>query len=320
MHSPDMLSVDMTQLASILDDLGVSRPVALAELTGGSAPVFRIDLAGGNAVVLKTYDDVRHRMPGREVHTSRLLSGLDIPITRYLVLDQTRTRLPFRFAITNYLPGQTVDTLKHEPDIADVYREMGALLWKLHSVPMPAYGHFDENGLVAPVATNTEFLHGLVDDAFRQFRRCGGGDTLATQLEEIVATRLERVSWSRGPVFAHDDVHPGNVLAARDATGKLRLTGLIDFGNARAADAVFDLAKNIFNTEHMAPGSTASILEGYGPIDHPDPEGALWLYTLVHRMTMWRWLRHIGVVAEGEPHGLIEDLRRMVSAAQEPRR
>ncbi len=97
---------------------------------------------------------------------------------------------------------------------------------------------------------------------------------------------------------------------------RLLLSGLIDFGNARAADAVFDLAKNLFNSEHEAPGCTAPMLEGYGPIDHPDPEGALWLYTLLHRVIMWWWLRHVGVIADGETHDLIVALRDMAEVAQ----
>ena len=66
------------------------------------------------------------------------------------------------------------------------------------------------------------------------------------------------MTWSRGPVFAHDDLNPNNVLAQRDATGRLRLTGLIDFGNARAGDAVSDLAKNLFNTEQRPSSSKAT--------------------------------------------------------------
>jgi len=66
----------------------------------------------------------------------------------------------------------------------------------------------------------------------------------------------------------------------------LRVTGLIDFGNARAADATFDLAKTLFCCEHEAPGSTTAILAGYGPVDHPESEAALRLYTLIHRVVM----------------------------------
>ncbi|UXN74728.1 hypothetical protein N8D56_06545 [Devosia sp. A8/3-2] len=76
----------------------------------------------------------------------------------------------------------------------------------------------------------------------------------------------------------------------------------------RAADPVLDLAKCLFCSEHDAPSSTPHILAGYGPIEHPDPQGAIWYYTLLHRVTMWWWLRQIGVIATADtPSELIDD-------------
>jgi Ser/Thr protein kinase RdoA (MazF antagonist) len=104
-------------------------------------------------------------------------------------------------------------------------------------------------------------------------------------------------------------------LALRGIDGKLRLSGLIDFGNARAADRLCDLAKALFCSAHEDPGSTQPLLDGYGPINHPDPERALWLYTLSHRLSMWCWLTELGheATAEKGPGGLIRDLGQMLN-------
>jgi len=278
--------------------------------------VFRVDLADGSTVVLKAYDESykQHYVVSGERYAERLLEKLELPITRYLLQDESLTRLPYPFAITNYLPGVTVKSLAGEADIADLYRQMGALLRKLHSVPAPGYGMFGPDGVVDARQTNAELMRGGFAYHFAQFRKYGGEEALARQLETIVADRFDAMTWSRGPVFAHDDLNPNNVLAQREANGRLQLTGLIDFGNARAADAVSDLAKNIFSTEHEMPGSGPYILEGYGPIDHPDPEGALWFYTLHHRLVMWWWLRHVGFIPDGEKHDLIRDLEAMAAA------
>jgi aminoglycoside phosphotransferase (APT) family kinase protein len=121
------------------------------------------------------------------------------------------------------------------------------------------------------------------------------------------------VPHSMGAVFAHDDLHPNNVLAVERPDGQLELSGLIDFGNAQAADAVFDLAKCLFCSAHEAPGCRGPMLEGYGPIDHPDPTGALRYYTLLHRVIMWWWLRHVGVIPSPDaPSDLIDDLWEMI--------
>lgn len=316
-EEPDLGALDAALLSPILRDLGVAPPLALTPLIGGSNRVFRIDLADGSAVVLKTYDDLRAKFPAREAHAARLLEGLNLPVTRYLALDETCARLPFRYAITNYLPGETAGSLRGDPGIADVYRQMGELLRKLHGVKLPAFGHFDDRGTIEPpVANQADYMRSVADHAFAQFRRYGGAATLAERLAAIVAARRDVFVQSRGPVFAHDDMHPRNVLVVRDSEGRLQLSGLIDFGNARAADAVFDLAKTLFICQHEAPGSTSHILAGYGPIDHPDPEAALWLYTLLHRVIMWWWLRHVGIIPDGpDDHDLILDLHRMVEEA-----
>jgi aminoglycoside phosphotransferase (APT) family kinase protein len=307
------MSVKLDDLRPILEELDLAGPVLAEEMSGGSSPVYRIDLADGRQVTLKAHRDGVPGTPAKEAYAAALLGHLDVPITRYLLVDETRTRLPFRFAITNYLPGVAIRTLKDEPGIANVYRQMGALQRKLHTVAMPAYGHMNADGIVAPVATNAEFVRNLIEDIFDRFPRHGGDAALAGRLREIVEAQFDEiVPHSNGPVFAHDDLQPGNVLAVRTPDGGLALSGLIDFGNARAADPVFDLAKCLFCSKHEAPQSPALILEGYGPIDHPDPQAALRYYTLLHRMTMWWWLRHIGVIPTADtPSDLIDDLRAM---------
>lgn len=307
---------EFDRLQPVLEELGLPALVRAEEMSGGSSPVYRLDLADGRQVTLKTHRDGVPGTPAKEAFAAGLLRDLDIPVTRYLLVDETRTRLPFRFAITNYLPGAAVRTLKDHPGISNVYRQMGVLQRKLHTIAMPAYGHMNADGIIAPVATNTEFVRNLIEDIFERFPRQGGNPALASRLRRIVEERFDDiVPHSTGPVFAHDDLQPGNVLAAGTPDGSLTLSGLIDFGNARAADPVFDLAKCLFCSRHEAPDSPALILEGYGPIDHPAPQEALQYYTLLHRMTMWWWLRHIGVIPTPEsPSDLIDDLRSMAGA------
>jgi len=299
-------------LKPILGELGLASPTSVAILSSGDFGSFRVDLTGGDAVVLKTYGGIS-QAPRREAYASKLLSEVGFPMTRFLAIDETMARLPYRFAITNYLPGEPVASFRDEPGIEDAYRQTGALARKLHAVPMAGYGALSDSGLVDPISTNRELISRRIQHCFQQFRVYGGDEALAQRLETVVAERKEAAIPSKGPVFAHDDLHPNNLLAMRDTDGQLRLSGLIDFGNSRADDAVSDLAKTLFCSEHNAPGSTPFILQGYGPIDHPDPEGALWFYTLLHRVIMWWWLRHVNVIRDGDHNPLIDDLRAMAA-------
>lgn len=309
------LELDFGRVRSMVGRLGLGRAIAVETLAGGSSPVFRIDLADGSALVLKSYDRPE-KLPRREAYAAGLVAPLGLPTTRYLAIDETLADLPFAFALANYLEGVPVATFRDAPDAGDLYCQMGQLLRRLHGIRLPAFGHFEAGGIASPVIGNADYMRKVAGHAFGQFRHYGGKPALAGALEGAVAARAELFGHSRGPVFAHDDLHPNNVLARRDAEGRLHLSGLLDFGNARSADAVFDLAKTLFICEHDAPGSREAILAGYGPVDHPDPAGALWLYTLLHRVVMWWWLRHVGQIGEDERHELIVALEAMADEAR----
>ena len=309
------VEIDSDRLAAAFADFGLGVPASVTELLGGHARSFRIDRVDGPPLVLKAFNDAVPYETGKETYASQLLSDLDVPMTRFLASDETRTRMPFRYTIATYLPGRQVMTFKDEGDVGDLYRQMGEMLRKLHTVPVPGYGAFDADGLHDPVPTNIEYMNRRFTHGIARFRHFGGDGALAQKLETIFAANADVMAESRGAVFAHDDFQPHNVLAERGADGRLHLTGLLDFGNARASDPVCDLAKALFCSEHDAPGSSPHILAGYGPIGHSDPKAALRVYTLVHRVTMWMWLRHVGVIRDGEHNPLIDDLEAMAAEA-----
>lgn len=289
---------------------------SVVELAGGSADVFRLDLDTGISLVLKIYQDDGTKIIGGDSFAVAQALAIGLPVTRYLLVDHSQTKLPFRYVVTNYLPGVTGGSLRGHADISSLYRQMGSLLRSVHTVRMPAYGRFDATGIANPFSTNEAFLRNRLDGAFSRFVDHGADPDLAARLKDIAEAEFAAVvRHSRGAVLAHDDLHPNNVLVTETANGKLHLSGLIDFGNAHAADAVSDLAKTLFCSEHDAPGSTPHVLAGYGPIDHPDAPRALAFYTLVHRLTMWSWLRQIGVLPTPDaPVDIMEDLKRTAGA------
>ncbi len=284
----------LAELRPIVADLSLPEPLAIAPLAGGTAEVFRIDLADGSALVLKSFA-AGHLAPHKDAYAAGLLAHLDIPVSRYLLIDESLSRLPFRFTLTTYLEGRIATSFANHPHYRDVFRQMGALAHQLHEIRLPAFGNIPANGGSAPHASNEAYLCERVNGAFADFLAQGGDPVMTASLRRIVEREFDAVvPYGGQAVFAHSDLQPHNVLVA-ERDGDLVLSGLIDYGNFRAESAVMDLAKTIFCSEHDAPGSTAAILDGYGPIDHPRPERALSFYTLLHRLTMWSWLRHIGV-------------------------
>jgi Ser/Thr protein kinase RdoA (MazF antagonist) len=312
------VDLELEQIRTIVRDLdGVLDPVGFARLHGGTSDVYRIDLAGAERpLVLKIYADEPEWIVAKEaLVASWIRARAGFPIPRWLRLDESRNCIPFRFALTTWLPGVTVRSLIGTDGIDAAYRQMGALLRRLHAIPMTAYGYITGDGIQRPLPSNDDYMCAAFDQAFRQFRKQAGDETLMRRLEQEARARFPLLQHSAGAVFCHDDLQPGNVLAERDGNGTLQLTGLIDFGNARAADPLFDLAKTLFCCVHEDPRSRKPLLTGYGEIDHPDPEAALWLYTLFHRVTMWCWLTRHGDASDAVA-GLLRDLHEMSRQAQ----
>lgn len=286
-----------------------------ARLEGGSTEVYRIDLVGfeREPLVLKIYPDEPEWGPSKEELVAGWLKDLMPPVPRWLHVDETRGILPLRYALLTLLPGRSLRYWMAEPDIEQAYRQMGELLRRIHAVPMPAYGYLRGGGIDRPVSANADYMTSAFEDVFRRFRNLGGGPDLARRLQHLAEGSFDLLDGGDGPVLCHDDFHQGNVLALRDDASRLQLSGLIDFGNARAADKLFDLAKALFCSAHEDPRSYRPILEGYGPVGHPDFERALWLYSLFHRMSMWCWLTKLGLdpTDQNGPGGLIRDLLAM---------
>jgi aminoglycoside phosphotransferase (APT) family kinase protein len=308
--------LDLANARHVLNTLGLGEIKSMVPMEGGSSPVYRLEIASGAPLILKLYPDLDHLSPAKDAYTASLLEGLDIPTTRFLVVDETRQKLPVRFAITNHLPGAPLVRFSEHPDRTSASRQMGAALRKFHTVPMPAYGFFNAEGALVPETSNSDLMSSLIPEVFTRFEALGGDKALAHELRSILDQQFDAVVLhSPGPVFAHNDLQPGNVLFTETPEGALQLSGVVDYGSVCAADGVSDLAKCVFCSEHDMPGSTPHILAGYGPIDHPNPEMAIAFYTLVHRMIMWNWLRGIGVIATADARSDLTDALRETARA-----
>ena len=305
------MTPELSALHPILADLGLPPAMAIAKLQGGSSEVFRLDLEDGTPLVLKTFV-ADHLVPRKDEYAASLLTGLEVPVTRYLLVDESRSRLPVRFALTSYLEGAAAISFAEHPRYLDVFQQMGALSKKLHTVAVTGFGQLPE----PPYASNVDYVRGLWNRVFDRFLHYGAEPGLAARLRDIFDREFDAVvPHNTQAVFAHDDLQPHNVLVT-EHDGELIVTGLIDYGNAQASSGVMDLAKTIFCCEHDAPGCMQAILSGYGSIDHPEPARALAFYKLLHRVIMWYWLRHIGVFPSADaPNDIIPALEATVADA-----
>jgi hypothetical protein len=220
------VDLELEQVRTIVRDLDSAlEPVGFVRLHGGVSDVYRIDLAGAESpLVLKIYGDE----PAWIVSKEALVAGwigerVGLPIPRWLRVDERRTCIPSRFALTTWLPGVTVRSLIGAPGIDAAYLQMGALLRRLHAIPMAAYGYVVADGILRPRPTNDEYMRWAFDQAFRQFRAQGGNEALTRRLEQKAQSRFDLLQFSEGPVLCHDDLQQGNLLAELGKDGNLHL-------------------------------------------------------------------------------------------------
>jgi aminoglycoside phosphotransferase (APT) family kinase protein len=304
--------LDLVNAKQVLNTLGLGEITGIIPLQGGNSPVYRLETGEGTPLVLKLYPDSAHLSPAKDAYAASLLNGLDLPTTRYVLVDETKQRLPVRFAVTNHLPGEPLSSFNEHPGLINALCQMGAALRKLHSVPMPGYGFFDASRALVPRSSNSELVSAMVPEVIDEFMAMGGGADLVQKLRSILDWQFDAIVLSStGPVFAHNDLQPNNVLFVETQDGALQLSGVIDYGSFCAADPLSDLAKCLFCTEHDMPGSSPYFLAGYGPLNHPDPAGALSFYTIMHRLIMWNWLRTNNIIAAPDaPSDIIDALKK----------
>jgi len=262
-------------------------------------------------VVAKRYSAQTQWKAAKEDYVLGLLAAAGIgPLPRVLHRGPD-------FLLQSRVEGTMLSDLLPELEpaqIRDTYRELGRLLASIHRIPQPSFGYLMTR-VVSPHDSNRSLMRQMTERVLASFAANGGDPALHAALERVL-TGDQTVLYDNctAPVLCHNDFHDGNVMVVRTATG-LRMTGLLDFENALAADPLLDLAKTDLYSRIDDPELLAALLDGYGPLP-PDGAERLALYKLYHAMELWSWLAGAGVT---EPLPQISQLLSELLSAFQPR-
>jgi hygromycin-B 7''-O-kinase len=270
-------------------------PTAIRRLADGghSGAIFLADVASGPALVIKVYPNEPSWRMAKEAYVARLLSRIPgVLAPRFFLADDTRELLAFRYAVMTRLEGERLASCEpqmSEDELASVWREVGAQMRLIHDVPMEAYGYIADGCLTSRADGNRDYMDGMWRAKLEQFRALGGDRSVAAAMDKKWRGRLDLLDLCRAPKLCHYDTHPGNLMAAREAT-RWRLSGLFDFEDSFAGDPLLDLAKCV----HFARVGTAArwrrLLEGYGPIENRAWEETVEFYRLYQAVEYWDWI------------------------------
>jgi len=220
----------------------------------------------------------------------------DIPIPRTVDLGQFTESL--YFSITERMPGWTLESFSSS-DVLQMTNSIITTLDAIHAMPImgEGFGDWDLTGEAGDVSWRTHLLELLANND-RDLAAGTHGDFLdqhtVEQLTEKFVSLVKYCPETRQLI--HADFESSNTLA--DGT---RVTGVIDWGNSKYGDPLFDIAwidfwneaigyKKIFYEHRKRTGENLA---------HYDERilcyqlyfgiGALFFFTKSHQESSYRW-------------------------------
>ncbi|MEV5965406.1 aminoglycoside phosphotransferase family protein [Kribbella sp. NPDC051952] len=225
-------------------------------------PVRVVDASGTDNVTFRVGDELSVRLPRTERNQGqvendltwmpRLAPHVPLAIPEPLELGVPGAGYPFTWGVYRWLDGDSYEAT--EPaDPSEAARELAGFIRALQKVdttgaPVPSDDPFERG---TPLAPRDEMFREALDELRDDF------DT--APLLEAWEISLASDTWDGTPTWIHGDLMPGNLLVA---DGKL--SAVIDFGTARAADPAGDLLAAWYTFEGPARQAFREALE----VDH----------------------------------------------------
>lgn len=263
----------------VLERLG-SPVVSVRDLTVGvEQQVWRVDTSRGAFVVKRPLADAG--INDREASATALCLAAGVPAPRVVWHDAT-------WLVEECLEGEPLDraVLSFE-ERAGLWRSLGAVLRRLHSVSLPGFGRLSGGRGVA--------------DSYLEFYRSAGSKAFAAA--EGPARRYfeaHRAFLSRpSGVLVHFDMEEEHVLV-RDG----QVVGLVDFASAFVGSPMEEFTR-MYGLRWKDPLFEA-LLEGYGPVDREE----LRFFTFLH--LHWRIPWHVAKGNRPEKVKLLTELYRRI--------
>ncbi|WP_214404876.1 phosphotransferase family protein [Pseudonocardia lacus] len=213
---------------------------------GGFAAVWWVRLDDGRTVVLKAAPPAGVPLLGyerdlidAEARYYRLVAerAPEVPVPRVLHVGGPGVLDGGWMAMT-MLAGRSLVELDGVDD-APVRRDLGAALAALHTITGDRFG-YDGGRVAAP--TWREAFSAMVDELLADARAWGVELPVApARIRQLVDRSGDVLDLVTEPALLHWDLWDGNVLAAPDADGRPRLTGLVDGERCLWGDPLMDL-------------------------------------------------------------------------------
>jgi aminoglycoside phosphotransferase (APT) family kinase protein len=217
------------------------------------------------------------------------------------------------YLVMSRLPGESAQAALEtmdSADVAEVYRQMGAVLADVHRIEREAFGYYHRDLIFDPQPTNEAFMLRLAGRKLAQFAEWSGDRALHDAARDFIGDRGWVLAGCTVPRLLHNDFHELNVLVERTPDGPV-VTGFIDVEDAMAGDPMADVAKTCAYSVRDDAVKLRGLREGYGafPVGW---EALVGLYRLIHGIELWDYFHETGI---REPlDGLRAEMRALLVA------
>jgi aminoglycoside phosphotransferase (APT) family kinase protein len=215
-----------------------------------------------------------------------------VPVPRQVILDDSKSLLPYDVLITNLLPGRNLeaDWSALETPLKDrLATEAGQILQEIHKVKLPAFGEIGGRGPLPKSASWFAYLQAKLSMHLREASELHVFDEdsnlLFVQKLNLRESLMAEITSAK---LIHVDYHFGNLLYHDE-----KITGVFDFEWALAGDPLYDLCRWVGDEEEW-DGSRVPFLKGYGIENFRPPEA--------ERIKIYQMIRNIELCVVAQLH------------------
>nr|WP_240895933.1 phosphotransferase [Kineococcus siccus] len=246
--------------------LGAGVPIAVERTADGvSTPVYRVR-RGAQTTYLRLAEEAHHDL-GADAELHRRLRGLGVRVPGVLHVRASDARVGRSVLLTTEVPGVSLAEVRDRAVAARVVADAGADLAVLNGVAVDGFGFVRREGarwpLQAEHPTHAAFVVEHLPDPWPGPLAGLFDVARLDRLAQLVSE--ERARALPSAVLAHGDADVTPVFC-RDG----RYTGLIDLGEARGAEAAFDLGHFLLHDGETLPWPLLpDLLRGYASVRPP---------------------------------------------------
>ena len=232
--------------------------------SGTSTPVFAVRVAGDTFFARLAEDPGERR--DAEVAVHRLLTASGVPVPRIVRYEPDPPDLDRSLALTTRVPGVALADASTGPWLPDVACAAGDALSRVNALPVRGYGWVsgidDDGALLAAHPTRAAWAAEYLAAA----ETVAASGILASGIAADTASAVARWAVLPDPAIsrlAHGDLDATH-LYVDPASAEKPFTGIIDFGEIRGADPLYDLGHLLLHDgEGGRPVLLPSLLAGY---------------------------------------------------------